>query len=340
MRKTGFFALTVMLAISLAVPSGGARAAATPTYVVAKDGSGQYKSVQAAVNAVPANNKKRVIIYIKKGTYKEVVTIPANKPYISLIGESGTDTIITYDNYAGKVKSDGSKYGTNGSATMFINGNDFTAENLTISNSFNESSTADKDKQAVAALVQGDRAIFKNVRLLGNQDTLWDHKGRHYYYKCYIEGDVDFIFGAGQAVFDDTDIYSLSRGSSINNGYITAASTPITQQYGFLFINSRLKSNAPKGTVYLGRPWHPGGDSNAIGSVVYKNCDLGAHIHSEGWTDMSGFKASDARFYEYKNYGNGANTNRRQLTDNDAANYTVYNVLKGSDNWNPQNFTY
>jgi pectin methylesterase-like acyl-CoA thioesterase len=171
--------------------------------------------------------------------------------------------------------------------------------------------------------------------LLGirNQDTLYVNAGTQYFHQCYIEGDVDFIFGGGRAVFEDSDIVSVDRGSTTNNGYITAASTNINEPYGYLFLNSRLKSDAADGTVYLGRPWHPGGDPSAIASVVFINSELGAHIHEEGWTDMSGFSAKDARFYEYQNEGPGANPSRPQLTDEEAKLYTIENVLKG---WDPK----
>lgn len=124
----------------------------------------------------------------------------------------------------------------------------------------------------------------------------------------------------------------MNRGSSTDNGYISAASTHINEPYGFLFLNNKFTSSAAPGTVYLGRPWHPGGDPDAIASVVFKNNDLGAHIHPEGWTDMSGFSAKDARFHEYQNKGPGANPDRPQLTEEEAEAVTIENVLKG---WNP-----
>ncbi|WP_199620690.1 pectate lyase [Paenibacillus alkalitolerans] len=300
--------------------------------VVAKDGSGDYTAVQAAVDAVQANNTERVEIYIKNGVYKEVVTVPANKPFITMIGESAEGAVITYDNYASRDRPTGGTYGTSGSASMFVNGTDFTAKNLTIENSFDESAGG---SQAVALNVRGERHKFINVRFIGNQDTLLTNGGTQYFYQCYIEGDVDFIFGGSRAVFEECVIHSLDRGSSTNNGYITAASTMITEPYGYLILNSKLTSDAAPGTVWLGRPWHPGGNPDAIASVVYMNTEMGAHINPIGWTDMSGFSAADARFYEYKNYGPGAviTDTRRQLTDEQAAMWTIENVLKG---WNPK----
>lgn len=190
--------------------------------------------MQDAIDAVQPNNTEQVEIFIRNGIYKEVVTIPANKPYITVV-----------------------EFGTSGSASVFVNGNNFTARSLTIENSFVESSVNVQNKQAVALNVRGDRHRFMNVRFLGNQDTLLTNGGTQYFYQYYIEGDVDFLFGGSRAVFEESVIHSLDRGSSSNNGYITAASTMITEPFGYLFLNSKLTSDAAAGTVWLGRPWHP-----------------------------------------------------------------------------------
>jgi pectin methylesterase-like acyl-CoA thioesterase len=302
---------------------------------VSKDGLADYTTVQGAIDAIPVNNAEKVEVFIGNGIYKEVVTIPKDKPFIHIKGESVSGTVITYDNYSGKSKPGGGTYGTTGSASVYVYGDDFTAENLTFENSFDEQSVNVTNKQAVAVYARGERQTFRNSRFIGNQDTLYVNGGTQYFYQSYIEGDVDFIFGRSSAVFEECDIFSLDRGSSTNNGFVTAASTLITEPYGYLFLNSKLLSNAPAGTVYLGRPWHPSGDPNAIGSVVFMNSYLGPHIITQGWTDMSGFSYKDARFYEYKNYGPGAviNEDRRQLSDEEAKQYTIENVLKG---WNPK----
>jgi pectin methylesterase-like acyl-CoA thioesterase len=302
---------------------------------VSKDGLADYTTVQGAIDAIPVNNAEKVEVFIGNGIYKEVVTIPKDKPFIHIKGESASGTVITYDNYSGKSKPGGGTYGTTGSASVYVYGDDFTAENLTFENSFDEQSVNVTNKQAVAVYARGERQTFRNSRFIGNQDTLYVNGGTQYFYQSYIEGDVDFIFGRSSAVFEECDIFSLDRGSSTNNGFVTAASTLITEPYGYLFLNSKLLSNAPAGTVYLGRPWHPSGDPNAIGSVVFMNSYLGPHIIAQGWTDMSGFSYKDARFYEYKNYGPGAviNEDRRQLSDEEAKQYTIENVLKG---WNPK----
>ncbi|MCJ7842092.1 pectate lyase [Lederbergia sp. NSJ-179] len=303
-------------------------------FIVSQDGSGDYETVQSAIDAIPENNTTPVTIYVKNGIYKEVVKVPKNKPYITIMGESMDDTVITYDNYAGKDNGVGGTIGTSGSASAFLQADDFRAENLTFENAFDESADVD-GKQAVAVNANGDRMYFKNVRFIGNQDTLLTNGGTQYYTQVYVEGDVDFIFGSARVVFEDSVIHSLDRGSDTNNGYITAASTLLADEYGMLFLNSKFTSDAAPGTVYLGRPWPAGGNPNAIGSVVVMKSELGDHIHKDGWTSMSGLEPEDARLYEYQNYGPGAiiNESRRQLSDEEAANWTVKNVLKG---WDPR----
>ncbi|MBB3111700.1 PelA/Pel-15E family pectate lyase [Paenibacillus phyllosphaerae] len=301
---------------------------------VAADGSGEYKTVQAAVDAVPAGNQRPVTIRVKNGVYKEVVRIPGDKPYITLEGEDSEKTVITFDNYSGRSNGAGGTFGTSGSATAFIAASDVSVRNITFENSTDESQVTESNKQAVAMNVSGERISFSNVRFLGNQDTLLTNGGTQYFEQCYIEGDVDFIFGGSRAVFNECTIHSLDRGSATNNGYITAASTMIDEPYGYLILNSKLTSDAAAGTVHLGRPWHPSGNPNAIASVVYMNTEMGAHIKTEPWTDMSGFSWKEARFAEYMNTGPGAavNDSRPQLKDEEAAEWTIENVLKG---WNP-----
>ncbi len=316
--------LCIIFCITIISPLNNIKvsAAANPDIIVAKDGTGKFTTVQAAVDSVPANNTKQVIIYVKNGTYQEVVTI--RKDNIYLIGESNTGTKITFGNYAGKLKTDGTTYGTSGSASFYLYGKNSILENILIENSFDENTNTD-GKQAVAAYIQGDRNIIRNCVFTGNQDTLYANGGRQYYINCKIVGDTDFIFGGATAVFDNCEIVSTVRG-----GYVTAASTDISN-YGYLFLNCKLTSDAPANSTYLGRPWRP----NAY--VVYKTCYLGAHINKNGWTTMSGNLPENARLFEYKNTGPGAvvNSSRRQLTDANALEFTAENLLKGTDNWNP-----
>ena len=172
---------------------------------VAQDGSGDYKTIQEAVNAVRDLSQEQVVIHIKPGIYHEKLVIPSWKKKISLIGESSSNTIITNNDYSGKEYPGGKdqfgrgKYSTYTSYTVLVQGDDFVAENLTIENS------SGRVGQAVALHVEGDRAIIRNCRLLGNQDTLYTatEDSRQYYRDCYIEGTTDFIFGEATCVFQN-----------------------------------------------------------------------------------------------------------------------------------------
>ncbi len=303
-----------------APPTTAPPTTASPTTgaaTVAADGTGTYRTVQAAVDAVPANNTTRRVITIKPGTYREVVTIPSNKPYITLqgLGSSASSTVIVNNH------SNAGGYGTFGSATVFVNGHDFMAKNLSLSNDYGEGS------QAVAANLNADRLVFDNVRFLGNQDTLLVQSNRSYVVNSYVEGTVDFIFGDGTAVFNATSIYE--RRSS--GGPITAARTPAGNTYGFLIYRCTI-TGATNNTTQLGRPWGP------AAQVLYRESSLSATMAvGQPWIDMSGNSWRNARFFEYRDTGAGAtvNGNRPQMSDSTAANYTPQRYLAGSDGWNP-----
>ncbi|WP_182908593.1 pectinesterase family protein [Microbispora sp. H13382] len=292
------------------------------TATVAADGTGRYRTVQAAIDAVPANNGSRVVITIKPGTYREIITIPANKPYVTLqgLGGSAQDVVIVNNHSAGT-------YGTFNSATAFVNGHDTALTNLTVSNDFDEN-TSSTGQQAVALNLNADRAVLSNVRLLGDQDTfLVNASARAYMTRSYVEGTVDFIFGDGTIVINDCDIYEKRS----TGGPITAARTDAAKTYGFLIYKSRI-TGATNNTTQLGRPWGP----NA--QVLYRESTLSSTMKtSQPWTDMSGNSWKNARFLEYRNTGAGAgvNANRPQLSDSQAANYTPQKYLAGSDGWNP-----
>jgi pectin methylesterase-like acyl-CoA thioesterase len=288
---------------------------------VAKDGSGKYTTVQAAIDAVPAGNTSRVTITIAPGTYREVVTVPATKPYVTLqgTGSSAAQTVIVYNNSA-------HTSGTSGSASVSVGAKDFVATNLTIANDYDENTYSDGD-QAVALKLGGDRAQLDNVRLLGDQDTFLLNSGRSYIRDSYVEGTVDFIFGGGVGVFTATNVYEKRT----TGGPITAARTDAASTYGFLFYRCTI-TGAVNGTTQLGRPWGPDAQ------VLYRESSLSATIRTaEPWTDMSGNVWESARFREYRNTGSGATTNgnRPQLSDAQAANYTPQKYLAGTDNWNP-----
>jgi pectinesterase len=330
---------TLLLASLLIGASPVAPAAAN--VVVAKDGSGSYTTVQAGINAVSAGGT----VSVKPGTYREVITVPAAKTGITLRGSTGkaSDVVVDYDNASGTTKPDGTTYGTTGSATATIAANGFTASALTFRNSFDRKAHPEiTATQAVAVKTTGDRMVFDNVTFLGHQDTLYADTaavgtiGRQYYRNCAISGDVDFLFGRATAVFDRATITALDRGSN-PNGYLTAASTRRSTTYGFLVVGSKVVSPAANASFYLGRPWHPGGDVDAIAQVVIRETALPAAIKATPWTDMSGFSWKDARFFEYRNTGPGAGTgaDRPQLTAAQAATFTPQRYLAGGDGWNP-----
>lgn len=291
-------------------------------FVVAQDGSGDFFTVQEAINAVPDFRKNvRTTILVRKGDYKEKVVIPESKINISLIGQDGA--VITYDDYANKPNVFGENKGTSGSSTCYIYAPDFYAENITFANS------AGPVGQAVACFVSGDRAFFKNCRFLGYQDTLYTYgkNSRQYYEDCYIEGTVDFIFGWSTAVFNRCHINSKSKG------YVTAPSTDAGKQYGYAFYDCQLTADEGVGGVYLSRPWRP------YAQAVFVNCDLGKHILPVGWHNWNKKEAEKTVFYaEYESKGDGANVKERAKFSRQLKNlkgYQIEDVLAGSDGWNP-----
>lgn len=283
--------------------------------VVAQDGSGDFSTIQEAINCV----QEKTLIQVKAGVYKEVVTISSDQPAIHLKGEGAEQTKITFNHYAGLLNEKGEKLGTTQSATVFIDAHEFIAEALTFENSYYRPGLDSPGRQAVAVNTTGQQNQFINCAFKGFQDTLYVRDGSCTFLNCYIEGDIDFIFGGAQAIFKNCEIHSLYGGSQEDNGYITAASTSASQKLGFLFENCRLTASKemPAGTVYLGRPWHPSSKKEPVcSSTIFKNCELGPHIKAEGWTFMGTVQPETERLYEYQNTGAGAQINsaRRQLT--------------------------
>lgn len=292
-------------------------------FVVAKDGSGDFFTVQEAINAVPDFRKEgRTTIYIRKGVYKEKLIIPASKINVSLIGAEGA--VISGDDYASKPNRFGENMSTSGSASCYIYAPDLICENLTFEN------TAGRVGQAVACFVAGDRVIFRNCRFLGNQDTLYNF-GKHcrqYFEDCYIEGTVDFIFGSSTAVFNRCTIHSLSKG------YLTAPSTPQDEAYGYVFIDCRLTAADGVEKVYLARPWRPYAKS------VFIHCEMGGHILPVGWHNWNKKDAEKTIFFaEYENTGAGAATKKERAKFGhqlkNLKGYSIEEILAGEDGWNP-----
>ncbi|WP_328840433.1 pectinesterase family protein [Streptomyces europaeiscabiei] len=324
--------------------TAGTKAAAATTLTVAKDGSGQYTSVQKAVDAVPANNASRVVISVKPGVYREVVKVPANKPHVTIQGSGGSrkDTTIVYGNAAGMQKPGGSgTYGTPGSATMSIQSDDSQVRNMTVTNDFDEAANQSLNgHQAVALLTQADRIVLDGVIVNGDQDTLEmetaakDRLGRVYVTNSYITGNVDFIFGRATAVVDKSVITLKKRWNGTSAGYIVAPSTAANHK-GILINQSTVNGDVTAGSFFLGRNWHPGGDTTVDPQATVRNSTLSAAVKSTPWSDMGGFSWKEDRFAEYANKGPGAGSasvNRPMLTDAQAADQEVSDWLAG---WTP-----
>lgn len=287
--------------------------------VVAKDGSGEFTTVQEAINAVPDFRNNTTVIYIKNGVYKEKLNLPSTKTNVKMIGESVDGVILTFDDYASKLTRFGEETGTSGSASFFIYGDGFSAENITFENS------AGPVGQAVAVRVASDRVKFINCRFLGFQDTLYTSgygaSSRQYYKDCYIEGTVDFIFGFSTAIFEDCHIYGKKKG------YLTAASTPDTSKFGYAFFNCKIDGDAPTASFYLGRPWRP------FAKTVFIDCEMSDIIRPEGWNNWRNPSNEETAFYaEYKSKGAGAKKAERvkwshQLTDQQAEEFNIEKIL-------------
>jgi pectin methylesterase-like acyl-CoA thioesterase len=284
----------------------------TRTLTVAKSG-GQFSSVQAAIDSIQSGSSERIRIDIGEGTFTEKLTI-ASRTNLCLVGAGATETILSYNDANATIGS------TSGSASVHVGANDFSAANLTIQNSYGTGS------QAVALRVTGERQQFSNCRFVGYQDTLYTHSGSQYFRDCYVQGNVDYVFGGATAVLQNCEVRNVEGGSAV-----AAPSTEIGKPYGIVFLGGRFTavSSVGSNSVALGRPWGEGG------SATYLNVELGAHISAAGFVMMSGNDPLNARFGEYGSTGPGANPSAHQsyqLSAGEAAEYTLDNIF-GS--WTP-----
>jgi pectinesterase len=311
----------LLLALMLAWHAAASIAAETVQYrmVIAQDGSGDFKSIQQAVNHAKAFPDRRIVLYVKNGLYTEKVKIHEWNTELSLIGENREKTVIAYGDHFNKINLD--RNSTFYTATVQVDGDDFRAENLTIQN------TAGALGQAIALAANADRVSFRNVSFIGHQDTLYlSGAGKRLYFRdCYIEGTTDFIFGRATALFENCRIHSKA------DSYITAASTPAEIEYGFVFRNCILSADPGLSKVYLGRPWRP------FARTVFIQTEMGPHILPAGWSPWSHNpeppQAEQSAFYaEYRNTGPGAATAKRvswsrQLSGRQARKYTAAQIL-------------
>ena len=308
------------LLLLLVVVSGTWAQERQDTIVVSRDGTGNFRTLQEAIESARAFMDYTVTIYVRNGVYKEKVIVPSWVENIDIIGEDRDKTIITYDDHANI-----NKMGTFRTYTVKVEGSDITFKNLTIENN------AAQLGQAVALHTEGDRLKFINCRILGNQDTIYTGAKftRLYFKDCYIDGTTDFIFGPSTALFENCIIHSK------RNSYVTAASTPKEAKYGYVFKHCKLTAEPGVDKVYLGRPWRP------YAYTLFIECELGKHIVSAGWHNWGKQSNEEtARYMEYKNTGEGANASERvawskQLTKKEAEAVTVDAIFRTQSNWNP-----
>lgn len=324
MKRTfilAFFALLAAVSISAANKYDN-----PDTIVVARDGTGEFRNVAEALEVCRAFMDYHKVIYVKKGTYKEKIVVPQWLTNIEILGEDRDNTVITYDDHANiKLPGTDRGMGTFRTYTIKVQGNGITFRNITIENN------SPRMGQAVALHTEGDRIILVNCRLLGHQDTVYTGTAgtRLLFKDCYIEGTTDFIFGPATAWFEDCEIHSKA------NSYITAASTPKEQPYGYVFNRCRLTADSSVTKVYLGRPWRD------YGYTLFMNCELGGHIRPEGWHYWQKEREQTARYSEYNNHGDGASTAKRvawshQLTNKEAAKITMKTVFGVNNEWTPK----
>ncbi len=292
---------------------------------VAADGSGDYKTVQAAIDAAPAEKNQRFVVHIKAGAYREKLTVPLAKGPITFEGDDAATTILTYGDSARTLGANGQEIGTSKSASILIQAPDFRADNITFENS------AGPVGQAVAVNVWSDRAVFRKCRFMGWQDTLLVNRNRQYFEDCLICGHVDFIFGASTAWFEGCEL------SCHGGGYVTAASTPQDHLFGLVFSHCRITSTPivegqKPFTSFLGRPWRP------YASVIFLGTEMSAVVRAEGWSNWGNAdNEKTARYGEYQSGGEGANPEgrvawSRQLGVTEATAITPSAVFGG---WNP-----
>ena len=317
---TSIFMLMAFAALQAASPYDNA-----DTLVVARDGTGQFRTVDEAIEVCRAFMDYHKVIFVKKGVYKEKLVIPSWLQNIEICGEDRDQTIITYDDHANiRTPERPNGMGTFRTYTIKVEGNDITFKNITIENN------SARLGQAVALHTEGDRLTFINCRFLGHQDTIYTGvAGTRLFFKdCYIEGTTDFIFGPSTAWFEHCDIFCKA------NSYITAASTPQEITYGYIFNNCTVSCAPDVTKVYLGRPWRD------YGYTLFMHCSLPAQIRPEGWHHWEEQRKQTARYLEFENTGEGAATDKRaawsrQLTKKEAKAVTLQNVFMHTDQWNP-----
>ena len=322
-------------------------------YIIAKDGSGDFKSIQEAIDAIPGGGRTPTILLLRMDEYHERVIV--NKDNVRIIGEARDRTVITHSACAKDLNPDGTERGTFLSFTMLVTGHNVEVENLTIRN---DAGDGREVGQAVAVYAAGDRGVWRNCRMIAHQDTLFcgplmdkivndiaprmsqaecvesvgdcpPTRSRQYFEDCYIEGDVDFIFGPYRCWFERCTLFMGKRG-----GWYTAANTPETQPYGLVFHRCVLTGDCPAGTAYLGRPWR------RFARTVFLDCEMDEHVAPQGFADWDDVRKVTERYSEYATTGARADQSTRhpkqkRMTAQEAACVTIPEAIGGWDNWRP-----
>lgn len=355
MKRTKTILLSLLVSV---VGYGQNKANKVFDMIVASDGSGNCISVQAAINAAPANSTRPYLIFIKNGIYDELVDIPAEKTYIHLIGQDANSTIIRHTMHCGGKDSKQFEYSVNNPqsenykhhAVMDNWGSNFYMENITLENSWGTRQQA--GPQALAIRTFADRMAFYNCRFLSFQDTWFtttNDTDRHYIKKCHLEGAVDYIYGSGDVLAEETTFYNVRSGSIITAPCHTKA------RYGYAFLNCIVDGNqkAADGKLKLGRPWH----NNPVN--VWINTKMLIPVAPEGWTDMGTIPYLFAEYRSHDNQGKLINTGKRKtvytytdrntgnkysgssqttITASEAAKYNYQNMIMAADGWNPRSY--
>jgi len=308
--------LTFLTGIIIILLSSRTFAQYSSEMTVALDGTGDFTSIQSAIDSCKAFPDKRITIFVRNGIYHEKVRVPSWNTQLSIIGESVDKTIISYNDFFAKINR--GRNSTFYTYTLLVEANDFVMENISVEN------TSGPVGQAVALHVEGDRCVFRNCRFTGNQDTVYagGKFSRQYFLDCFIEGTTDFIFGEATALFENCTIHCKS------NSYITASSTTQGKPFGYVFLGCKLTAAEGVMHVYLGRPWR------MYAQVAFLNCEMGSFISPEGWHTWS--KNDDikqVKYTEYDNYGPGADVNQRVawsriLSKKEASKYIKEYIFK------------
>ncbi|CAO2145133.1 unnamed protein product [Urochloa humidicola] len=305
------------------------------SYSIDPSGSGDYTNITDAIAAIPESNTKRVILNLKPGTvFREKLFINISKPFISFISDPTNPATISWNDTAATPGKDGKPVGTVGSTTVAVESDYFMAHGIVIKNDAPLAKPGAKGGQAVALRLFGTKAALYNCTMDGGQDTLYDHKGIHYFKNCLIRGSVDFIFGFGRSFYEDCRIESVVKEVAVLTAQQRTKSIEGAMESGFSFMNCSI-GGVKGGQIYLGRAW---GDSSR---VVYAYTQMGEEVVPIGWDGWQVAKPESSGVYygEFKCFGPGADAKKKKrigwaldLTEEQAKPFVGKHYIFG-DSW-------